>query len=176
MDFLELLLAEQSPFAELHVAKITPNYKGPQVDTVKLLGYEKDRPDATQLTDVDTSAYSITNLPNTVQYIPENSIFKYILTVREEDPDFRFVQISSTEVESQLTGPSRLSRISKSNAEVYPLKIQTVRKNLISTEEDAIQTIRNPDNNGIAENAQNEQQNARQYVVQNGQQDQEMRT
>ncbi|AYP97947.1 putative transposase [Mauternbach virus] len=94
MDFSDHLVAEQTIYAYLNVDKQKPEQTTFQRSVDVFYKYSKDL--YTKLTDADPAEFSITNLPDTIAFLPQNSIFSNILMIRKEDPDFRFVPISET--------------------------------------------------------------------------------
>ncbi|ATZ81489.1 putative transposase [Drosophila innubila nudivirus] len=94
MDFSDHLIAEQSVYAYLNVDKQSPEQTEFQRSVNTFYKYSKDL--YTRLTDIEPNDFSITNLPDTIAFLPQNSIFNNILMIRKEDPDFRFVPISET--------------------------------------------------------------------------------
>ncbi|AQN78578.1 ACH96158.1 unknown protein [Kallithea virus] len=94
MDYSDHLIAEQSVYAYLNVDRQEPQQSRFQESVSQFYKYSKNN--ATQLTNVDPNGFSITNLPDTVAFLPQNSIFNNIMMIRKEDPDFRFVPVSET--------------------------------------------------------------------------------
>ena len=97
MNSLEMganLLAEQSIFAQLSIKPKTPN--------VSSMQQENDRffithPITHKITDANTNNFAISNLSPLIKTLPVNSIFDYILYVRPDLPDFRFVNVDNVE-------------------------------------------------------------------------------
>jgi len=94
MDFSDHLIAEQSVYAYLNVDRQSPEQTEFQRSVNTFYKYSKDL--YIRLTDVEPNNFSITNLPDTIAFLPQNSIFNNILMIRKEDPDFRFVPVSET--------------------------------------------------------------------------------
>ncbi|AUQ44002.1 putative gp028-like protein [Esparto virus] len=92
MDHFEHLIAEQSVYAYLLVEQQISQLTQFQQAVQNIYSYANSG--IQPLTNVNPDDYSITNLPNTIAYLPNNSIFKNILLIRSDDPDFRFVKIS----------------------------------------------------------------------------------
>lgn len=91
MNLNNSIFAEQSPFAELIIEQKKPETSKFQESTKRLYSYY----DGTPLTVVPVDNYTITNLPDTIAQIPKNSIFDQIKSINPDDPDFRFVKIST---------------------------------------------------------------------------------
>lgn len=90
------LRAEFAPFNQLIVERVRPIRTPLQkfIDMNSLFQYDND---GERLTDVDTNLYSIVNLPNTISYVPKNSIYQNIVTLDDQCPDYRFIQVSNRE-------------------------------------------------------------------------------
>lgn len=85
------LIAEQSAFASIQIdriAAIQNNYQQNMVD----VAYMKNN--ASPKSNVDHTQYRITNMPDTIAYIPKNSVFENIILFHAELADFRFVPIN----------------------------------------------------------------------------------
>nr|DBA13075.1 TPA: hypothetical protein [Oryctes rhinoceros nudivirus] len=91
------LLAEQSIFAQLLIKKKktepTKFQKATENTPLIYKYFTSERP----LTSIDSADYSITNLPDTVAYIPKNSIFKNVILIRSSSPDFRHIPIAPSD-------------------------------------------------------------------------------
>lgn len=91
------LLAEQSIFAQLLIKKKKTQptkFQKATEDTPLIYKYfTNERP----LTSIDSADYSITNLPDTVAYVPKNSIFKNVILIRSSSPDFRHIPIAPSD-------------------------------------------------------------------------------
>nr|WDA64596.1 hypothetical protein PIFADJLK_00026 [Oryctes rhinoceros nudivirus] len=91
------LLAEQSIFAQLLIKKKKTEptkFQKATENTPSIYKYfTSERP----LTSIDSTDYSITNLPDTVAYIPKNSIFKNVILIRSSSPDFRHIPIAPSD-------------------------------------------------------------------------------
>lgn len=95
MNTSDSLLAEQSIYAHLIVKKEKTELSKFQKATESETSIYKYEPNtSTKLTNVDTSQYSIINLPDTISRVPNDSIFSLIKLIRKNSPDFRFVNIA----------------------------------------------------------------------------------
>lgn len=90
MSSYDFIYAEQAINARLVVEKIKPNVSNFQRATNEIYKYFTGEP----FTSVDVSQYSITNLPDTILRVPEDSVFKFILLMPPDAPDYRFVDVT----------------------------------------------------------------------------------
>lgn len=92
MSSYDFIYAEQAINARLVVEKIKPNVSNFQRATNEIYKYFTGEP----FTSVDVSQYSITNLPDTILRVPEDSVFKFILLMPPDAPDYRFVDVTKS--------------------------------------------------------------------------------
>ncbi|ATY70224.1 OrNV gp028-like protein [Tomelloso virus] len=117
------LLAEQSIFAQLIVKKIKSEPSKFQLATLgknSIYSYYS----GARLTTVDPKDYSIINLPDTIEFLPKNSIFDNILLIRSSSPDYRFVPIASPTVQNE----SMKRAIIANDADIKVKKFKTPRR------------------------------------------------
>lgn len=92
MSRSDFIYAEQAINARLVVEKIPSDVSNFQRSTENIYKYFEGTP----ITSVDVSQYSITNLPDTILRIPQDSVFKFILLIPPDAPDYRFVNVTKS--------------------------------------------------------------------------------
>lgn len=138
MNPSESLFAEHSVFAQLVVVKQRSPLSPFQEATIKNNGNNLYIYTTTEkpLTDVDANEYSITNLPDTIAYIPKNSQFDNIILIRSSSPDYRFIPIAQTD--SMQTALKRISVASDANIKVKRFRNDTKKEPIFTTTYTAI--------------------------------------
>lgn len=125
------LLAEQSVFAQLVVKKKATSPTKFQKATENETDVYKYLTADNALTSEDPSKYSIINLPDTISFIPQSSIFKNIILIRSSSPDYRFIRVAPSDwMQSSL---KRVSIASDSDITVKKFKPQQKTKRKIFT-------------------------------------------
>lgn len=106
---LKSLLAEQTVYAELIVqqrdAKQTLFQKAIYSSIINPTADEKNSQFSYKFkVNNPITGYTITSLPETVPYLPANSIFDYISYIENGDPDVRNVPVQGNRTDALLTG------------------------------------------------------------------------
>lgn len=143
------LLAEQSIFAQLIVKKQKSEHTKFQKATENepsIYKYTKKE----RLTSVNPNEYSIMNLPDTISYIPENSIFSNIILIRSTSPDYRFIPIAS--VKGSQESMKRVTIASDSDIKVKRFKSNPKKKTKIYTTKYDVRKADDDDNDDNADN------------------------
>lgn len=104
MPLSQNILAEQNIYARLVVSKIPPKQTPFQTATIansesdrsiySYYGNDNNIPNLTL--NADVNQYSITSLPDTVAYLPRNSIFDRLMLITSNDQDYRKLKVTSS--------------------------------------------------------------------------------
>lgn len=114
------ILAEQNVYARLIVSKIPPRLTGFQKATIDnsksakaIYSYYGNDASVPPLTEnVDVNAYSITSLPDTLAYLPRNSIYDYLMLITSGDQDYRKLYVTSQHDTYDMTnGPTLAAKV-----------------------------------------------------------------
>lgn len=127
MNYKSLLLAEQSIFAKLVIIKKAVKLTKFQTATLSDGPYEYAR-DEIPYTNVDPDQYCISNLPDTIAFVPKNSVFDNIILIPKSSPDYRFVKIAPSE---WLEEPTKVAIVADKNISVKRFKADKKTKNLV---------------------------------------------
>lgn len=103
MPLSQNILAEQNVYARLVVSRIKPTLTAFQSATIEnsvstrpfysYYGNDTNVPALTSF--VNPDIYSITSLPDTVAYLPRNSIFDHLMLITSNDQDYRKLLVTS---------------------------------------------------------------------------------
>lgn len=129
MDIFNRLLAEQTPVVQINVVKLKSELTQFQkaVQPIYTYAYEN----AARMSEVSAANYSIISLPDTVAYLPSNSIFENIILYNDDFPDFRFVKVAPSNISTQV----QLKPITVNEKKVEPLKtLPPVKQPMFTTE------------------------------------------
>lgn len=126
MNYKSLLLAEQSIFAKLVIIKKAVKLTKFQTATLSDAPHEYAH-DEIRYTDVDPDQYCISNLPDTIAFVPKNSVFDNIILIPKSSPDYRFVKIAPSE---WLEEPTKVAVVADKDISVKRFKSDKKTKKL----------------------------------------------
>lgn len=122
--------AEQTPFSHLIVVRRPATVTKFQNATDSIYEYYN----APRLTNVNVNDYSITSLSDTVKQLPKHSVYDFIQTVMDIDPDYRYINVAPIN-DDQVMEPKVVPKLTAAKPKEFVLKPNSrAKKSMFSRE------------------------------------------